>query len=351
MFKVERIEYLTAEAMNKHLEVINECYVIVKGPKVDNKPIGLRAFIEDKLVEFRLTYKKGSKVTTYVVRKDMSIKKQETTGLKAYAIGQRYFKTPDMTQICSRSARYSWAMKKFMFSAKPILWKNDKYEGKWVKAYSYDINSSYSFAMLKEMPDTSVPPRSGTVKKGEVGFKEDSKGNFIPVFEGKYSFWIFPLVPSPFQKFVKVWYDKKNNAKSPEEKNKAKETMNYYVGYLQKKNPFMRAMILYHANKYIASFMDSNTIYCNTDSLVSLVERTDLVVGVGLGQFKLEKSGEFIFKGFNYQWGGEPPSIRGVPKSWFKKDFDLAKDPLPKNGNVYEYKDGFLKEVNHEVKS
>ena len=127
MFKVERIEYLTAEAMNKHLEVINECYVIVKGPKIDNKPIGLRAFIEDKLVEFRLTYKKGSKVTTYVVRKDMSIKKQETTGLKAYAIGQRYFKTPDMTQICSRSARYSWAMKKFMFSAKPILWKNDKY--------------------------------------------------------------------------------------------------------------------------------------------------------------------------------------------------------------------------------
>ena len=35
MFKVERIEYLTAEEMNKHLEVINECYVIVKGPKVD----------------------------------------------------------------------------------------------------------------------------------------------------------------------------------------------------------------------------------------------------------------------------------------------------------------------------
>ena len=349
MFKTERIEYLSAEEMNKHLAIVNECYVIVKGPKLDNNPIGLRAFIEDKLVEFRLTYKSGSKVTTYVVRKDMSIKKQETTGLKAYAIGQRYFKTPDMTLVCSRSAKYSWNFKKFLFSAKPILWKNDKYEGEWIEAYSYDINSSYSFAMLKEMPDTTVPPHEGKVKKGEVGFKEDSKGNFVPVFEGKYSFWIFPLIPSPFTNFVKVWYDKKNSAKSPEDREKAKETMNFYVGYLQKKNPFVRAMILYHANSYIASFMDSNTIYCNTDSLVSIVPRKDIIIGKGLGQFKLEKKGKFIFKGFNYQWEGEPPSIRGVPKIWFKKGFNLKTDSLPKNGNVFEYKDGLLKEVNYEV--
>ena len=46
MFKVERIEYLTAEEMNKHLEVINECYVIVKGPKLDNKPITITSTIK-----------------------------------------------------------------------------------------------------------------------------------------------------------------------------------------------------------------------------------------------------------------------------------------------------------------
>lgn len=348
MFKAKKIEYLTAEEMNKHLVVINECYKIVKGPKKDKEPFGLRAFIEDKLVEFRLTYKKGSKVTTYVTRKDKNEKRQETSGLKAYAIGQRYFKTPDMVQVCSKSAKYSYTFKKFMFSAKPILWKNEEYEGKWVEAYSYDVNSSYSFAMLKEMPDTSVLPREGKVKEGEVGFREDSTGNFVPCFTGSYSLWIFPLIPSPFVKFVKVWYDKKINAHSKQEKEKAKETLNYYVGYLQKKNPFMRAMILYHANSFISSFMDSNTIYCNTDSLVSIVPRKDIITGQGIGQFKLEKKGKFIFKGFNYQWKGEPPSMRGIPKSWFKKDFDLAVDTIPKFGNVYEYKDGLLKEVLYE---
>lgn len=347
MFKKERIEFISAEEMNKHLEIINECYIIVRGKKKDNKPIGIRAFIEDKMVEFRLTYRKGTKVTTYVVRKDMSEKKQEITGVKAYAIGQRYFHTPDMTQVCSRSARYSYNFKKFMFSAKPILWKNDKFEGQWLEAYSYDVNSSYSFAMLKDMPDTSVLPREGVVKEREVGFREDSKGNFVPVFTGKHSFWIFPLVPSPFVKFVKVWYDKKNSATNKSDREKAKETLNYYVGYLQKKNPFMRAMIIYYANSYIESFIDDNTIYCNTDAIVSLVPRKDLKVGIGIGQFKLEKQGMFIFKGFNYQWKGEPPSIRGVPKNWFKKDFNLEKDPLPKIGNVWEYKNGFLKEVKH----
>ena len=349
MFKNTRIEYLTAEEMNKHLEVINECYAITLGPKRDRLPFGIRAFIEDKLVEFRLTYKKGTKVTTYVCRKDSTEKRQETTGIKAYAVGQRYFKAPDMTAICSRTARYSYNFRKFLFSAKPFLWKNEKYEGVWTEAYLYDINSSYSYAMLQEMPDTSIAPREGKVKKGEVGFREDSKGNFIPVFEGSFALWIFPLIPSPFTKFVKVWYDRKVKALCKQDKEKAKETMNYYVGYLQKKNPFLRAMILYHANSYIESFMDENTIYCNTDSLVSTVPREDLVLGIGIGQFKLEKSGTFIFKGFNYQWKGEPPSIRGIPKSWFKKNFDLAIDELPKRGNVYEYKNGLLQEVNYEI--
>lgn len=349
MFKQDRIRFITVKEMNQHLKLVNECYIMNKGPKKDFMPFGLNAYYEDKLVEFKLTYKRGSKVYTYVTRKDMIDKRQLITGVRAYSIGQRYFKVPDMTKICPKSAKYSYDFKKFCYSARPILWNNKEYECKWVQAYSYDINSSYSFAMLKEMPDTTVEPHEGNVKKGEVGFREDSTGNFVPIFKG-YSFWIFPLIPSPFVKFVKVWYDKKNNAINKSEREKAKETLNYYVGYLQKKNPFVRAMILYHANSYIESVMDSNTIYCNTDSIVSLVPRNDLKVGVGIGQFKLEKSGLFIFKGFNYQWKGEPPAIRGVPKSWFKKDFDLSKDELPKRGNVYEYLEGLLREVRYESK-
>lgn len=348
MFKAERVEFVTPQKMNEHLALVNECYKIILGQKKDDLPFGIRAFIQDNMVEFKLTYKRGSKVTTYITRKDLSEKRQVTTGCKAYAVGQRYFKAPDMTKICSKSAKFNWQFKKFLFSAKPFIWKNDKYEGKWLEAYSYDVNSSYSYAMLKEMPDTTVEPKEGFVKKGEVGFREDSKGDFVPCFEGSFALWVFPLIPSPFERFVKVWYDKKIKAVSHDEKEKAKETLNYYVGYLQKKNPFLRAMILYHANQYIQSFLDENTIYSNTDSFVSLVERNDIIVGPGIGQFKLEKKGKFIFKGFNYQWEGEVPSIRGIPKNWFKKGFDLAVDNIPIYGNVYEYKNGLLEEVDYE---
>lgn len=348
MYKSERIKYLTIDEMNEQLKIINESYVLIKGPKKDFEPFGLRAFYEDKMVEFKVTLKRGTKVYTYSVRKDMTVKRQETTGVKAYSIGQRYFKAPDLSKKSYLKKFFVFTHKKFTLTAKPFLWKNNDYENQWLEAYSYDINSSYSFAMMKDMPDTSIDPHEGIVKDGEVGFRLDKDDNFVPVFTGTRAIWIFPLIPSPFVKFVKVWYDKKNNAINKQEKEKAKETLNYYVGYLQKKNPFLRAMILYYANSYIQSCMDENTIYCNTDSLVSLVPRNDLKVGVGIGQFKLEKSGKFIFKGYNYQWNKEPPSIRGVPKSWFKKNFDLQKDELPKRGNVYEYKDGLLREVNYE---
>ena len=43
---------------------------------------------------------------------------------------------------------------------------NDEYILKKIKCYSYDLNSAYSFAMLKPMPDTSNPKFNAIVGPG-----------------------------------------------------------------------------------------------------------------------------------------------------------------------------------------
>ena len=208
--------------------------------------------------------------------------------------------------------------------------------GKRVYAYEYDLNSAYGAAMLTEMPDTSAPMRAGYVKENEIGFielpKKNGDGLTLVSTRAGYSSFIFPAMDSPFKAFVKTWYEKKKN---PETRAKAKGVLNYSVGYLQRVNVFLRAAILTACNNYISDLLDKNSIYCNTDSIVSLVPRDDLIIGDDVGQWKKDNEGLFAFVGFNYQWRDDPPAYRGVPKTWFKMGWDILKDELPKTGNLY----------------
>ena len=92
-------------------------------------------------------------------------------------------------------------------------------------------------------------------------------------------------------------------------------------------------------NEKIRSLIDDNTIYCNTDSIVSLKERTDFIIGDGLGEWKIEHKGKFAYVGFNYQWKEDTVAYRGIPKTWFVKNFDITKDDLPLDGNLWYYDD------------
>ena len=118
-----------------------------------------------------------------------------------------------------------------------------------------------------------------------------------------------------------------------------KNIMNMAIGYLQRVNPILRTFVLDYANKRVKSFINDDTLYCNTDSIVSLTRRFDIEenLGDGLGQWKLEHFGDFAYKGFCYQWNKSIPSYRGVSKSWFKPDFDILVDELPECGNLYFY--------------
>ena len=348
MFNRKRKKYITVEEMNEHLKYCYNYYRIVEHEKRPGETFGINAFIEDKEVYFKLSYRKGTYACTYICRKDSETNQQVIDGGEAYRILSLYYKVPHMDEsICC-------SYEEGGLSASPLLYKNDKYEGQRVDAIGYDLNSAYSWAMLKQMPDTSVPYRSGRISDGEIGFLEVPNGDktsLVARFSG-FATYIFPLMDSPFTEFVDKWYDKKvSSLPGSDERNKAKGVLNYAVGYLQRVNPFLRATIITYCNQYIKSLIDENTLYCNTDSIVTMKPIEGLPIGTGIGEFKIEHQGKFAYRGFNYQWNLDAPSYRGVSKSWFKAGWDILKDKLPSNGNIYEYKDFKLRKINHAIKS
>ena len=346
MFKRLREEYISYQEMNKHLEYCKEHRKIIYSAPTNF--IGYNAYIEDKQVFFSITYKRYDKATKYVCRKDGIEERQQISGTSSYiTLVSNYYKVPDFRSNpqVRKYLGYLENEGKFAKTARPFTYFNPKYEGVRIKAIGYDMNSSYSAAMVKPMPDTTKPYRLyGTIKEGkEIGFTLTDE-NFEPRFKGN-AFFIFPLIESPFTKFVNTWYNKKAQAKDKNEKEYAKEVLNYCIGVMQRKNPFLRATIIYYANKEVIDKKDENTLYCNTDSIVSLVER-DLPIGTGLGQYKIEHEGMFAYKGCNYQWDDDKLSYRGVPKSWFKKDWDILKDEPPKKGNILRYNNYKLEVIN-----
>ena len=343
-----RTRHVNADEMNKLLKDIKGTFFIAYGPKPDNVPFSrFIAWIEDGKVAFKLTVK-IKEPCTYILNKDNSEAKQKIDSMTTYGTLNRYYKVPDFTKdpYVKQQLQYDEEVKKFIVTSKGLLYSNPKYNKQRISGcYGYDMNSSYPNAMLKKMPDTSKPYKiNSAIGENEIGFvtgveiKKDGtvETTVKPVFKGLAEF-VFPLMDSPFKRFVEVWYSKKKNAKTKDEKEKAKQMMNYAIGYLQKHNPFLRATILYYANLAIEEKIDGDTLLCSTDSLISKGKRDDLDTGKEIGQFKLEHEGDFYYNGMNYQWNLEIPTYRGVPKRWFKKGWDMAKDELPKAGNLYYF--------------
>ena len=337
---LNRREYwITPEEMNGWLEYCQKSGRVKAQYPIwyfwdNNIPVGLYYFVEDDLVNFALRFKFAGNLCNFYCRKDGSNESKVGTvsGTVAFRIMSQYYKVPHM------DPRYC-ADGECCLTSASLLWYNKKYNNMRNYCYSYDINSAFSYAMLQPMPDTSYAPEWRQIKSGEVGFQEveHTQGTYLePKFSG-ISHFVFPLMDSPFKRFVDVWYDRKQNAKTLNERNKAKSVLNYSIGFLQRVNPFLRAMILWYCNENVKSFIDDNTVYCNTDSIVSLKPRDDLKIGNEIGEWKLEHEGLFAYKDCTYQWGLDKPAYRGVPKSWFPEGYDLLKDPLPYNDNLYEY--------------
>lgn len=326
-----KVEYVDKVTINKHLAFCCNNRLIQFRKRELFEEVSLNAFIEDKEVNFNLTYRDNAGVTcTYIFKKDGNTQGQTIQGIEAYRVMSKYYHVPS----------YKDDEEVMEMSASPLLWRNMKYDGtRHSNVIGYDMNSAYGFGLLADMPNTKDGYTAGYVKDGEIGFIEMPKVNdhnnvvmsLTPIYTG-FAKYKFPLMESPFKKFVETWYNKKLAGER-----KAKQVINYAVGYLQRINPFLRATVIGCCNSLIESMIDANTLYCNTDSIITLKPITSLVIGKNIGEWKIEKKGDFAFRNFNYQWNKEAPHYRGKSRNWFKDGFDILVDRVPNEGNEYKF--------------
>ncbi len=327
--------------------------------KAIHEKIGFNAYIHDGMRFLKITAKFRGKIATYVFDKATG-KKEEANracnlGISSYMCMQRFLGKNNkyVPKLVNYDLLETNGKNIYPFATSPFLYCNPKFNGTEQKAYAYDMNSAYAYAMLGDFPDTSCLEtckikmyNQGIVKENQIGF--DRLGNLVEV--GCFAAFRFNKIKSPFIDFANYYYKIKRDSKSKKERNRAKDILNTSVGFLQRVNPFIRATIVSRANNMIKSLMDENTLYCNTDSITSLVERPDLKIGKELGEFKLENSGTFRYKDMNYQWNDEPPAYRGIPKNWFKEGFNILKDELPICGNMFKL-DAFEMKIVYEERN
>ena len=73
-------------------------------------------------------------------------------------------------------------------------------------------------------------------------------------------------------------------------------------------------------------------------------ERTDLVTGEIIGQWKVEEMHNLKAVGNNYQFGDDLPTYRGTPKAWFVafehetgRKWNILEDMVPVRSNKYRF--------------
>ena len=355
MFKNKRIVYIhDVEEMNKHLdfckryrlEAPSEAWV-----KLQRLP---RAYYTLEIMYARIILRysgNGLPYTEYIFYMDGSEHQQTISGMRAFNVLQRM----SHRGVVDLTNNYEYYNQNYgiwnLGTIAGLIYFNPKYSGgRYENCVCYDRRSAYSAAMLEPIPNTNVLPKKNTyVGKGEIGFRLMRKGindeeYFYALFnEGELAQYVYPAIESPFKSFVDYFYKKRAKAKGVEA-DRLKQMLNYAVGYIRRKNPFIHSCILSRARYYIESLIDENTLYSNTDSIISRVPRPDLdaLVGNEVGQFKIEHKGSFAFNESGYQWNKEVPSIRGRSKEWFKNaypnGFDILNDEIPfMEWNRYEY--------------
>ena len=340
MKKKKRIN-LNAKEFNKKLEYVKNFCEIKYNEEIKNT-IGANAYIIDKISNIELTFKdpdNSFKPITYIFDKSCSANVHQKMGVDAWATLQKYYKIPHV-------ANKEEAMEYFNSTVSGILYSSPYFTGERHYAYGYDMNSAFSWGMLQDMPkdtekgpinlDKNKEPILRKVEKDEIGFSilGDLK------YPGEIANYIFKKMPSPFTKFINVWYNRKKNAKTIEEKTAAKDMLVMCVGFMQRHNFWMRAAIIGHCNRRIKKLINKYD-YCillsNTDSIVSTERIPELEENIGreIGQWKLEHEGYFAYNNMNYQWDDKSPTYRGIPKSWFNEDFDILKDKAPTKNNFF----------------
>lgn len=337
---------LSQEDFNLILKKTSKSHFLV----IDSKPKYTSrnsAYVKIESKKVSLTFRGPKKIHRYFTRLDSDSDTVYYTPVQVWA---RLIKICGKDNIPDLRGKYGY--KEVSYGTKgdtKVKWDiecpggyhyhNEKRKNTYIEdCYGYDINSSYSFAMTKDMPDTRVEPRMyGSVSEGEIGFCSDGS----VCLEG-FAEYIFPLVKSPFIPFVDKYYQLKvKSSKNRQKKAKYKQMLNIPTGYIQRLNPFLRNAIIYYAKEYVKKFIDKNTLYVNTDSIISAVERPDIPLDpIELGKFKCDHRGTFMYWAQGcYEWNGEKHN-QGIPlyilnnEGVCKYKFDIDKMEVTLNGKT-----------------
>lgn len=296
---------------------------------------------DSKLIIETMMWEPRFKATRYIC--DLNEEEQpEIKGLRAFNEFQRWcYKAPHVKTYNHKRINelLDKDSGKYTFSAGPIIDYNKAYENtELYNIYEYDINSAYASNVLDKIPDLYNPQFNTKLKRGQVGFLLDNECSMTEVV-GTYCEVVFNLIEltDEQKKYINNLYYKIHHETNKIKRAEYKVIMNAAIGYYQRFNPFMRSYIVNKCNSRIKSLLDDNSILWNTDAIFSLKSRPELEIGDEIGQFKEIQINRFAYHGNNYQINYDLPKYRGIPKAWFKKNWDILKDPIPKRCNKYKF--------------
>ena len=315
--------------------------------------------VKESKLEITTKHYEG-KVTTYIF--DLNL--DETfvmTGHRAYAIfNQHYFKVKEAKDyhIDAIDRMFNTETGKYICSARPILGYNKSFNEKEIhNVYEYDINSAYANVLYHNIPDINNPIYTGNMiklKKNQVGFLFDDTCTMV---ESGYADIAFNIIDSPsgLKNFCEYYFNLKKNSSGIAHQ-EAKAMLNLPIGYMQRKNPFLRSYVVNKCNRYIKSFIDFTTLYWNTDAIFTVTQLDDSLIGDEIGKFKEIRINKFRMKDQNYQIDDNDPVYRGVVKVYYKRfeqinnrKFNILKDKLECKKCMYSFNCKTLKlEKNYE---
>lgn len=240
-------------------------------------------------------------------------------------------------------------------SASPIKEANNKeFGGKDVYAYEYDMSSAYLQVLADiRFPKLETCKFNTNPKVNQVGFYKDG----IAMIGKKLKFiygpsdikcdYVFDLTDDkPAHDSALKLLNRIIDEKDEMKKLNLKSIPRFSVGQLQNTNPFLRCMIVNTCTDIIEGFKkghEHECIYWNTDSLVTTVERPDIINSKWL--FKLKHKGTFRLAKdiMMYQWNDELPTVSGITKKYiehYNRTHDspwiLNKDEIP-TGYMNDY--------------